>query len=43
MSPEFISPVTDPVLDAVREWQNRPLDQISPWCFSARRVSASRA
>jgi transposase-like protein len=27
-SPDQISPVTDAVLEQVREWQNRPLDPI---------------
>lgn len=29
-SPVFISTVTDSVIDAVKEWQNRPLDGIYP-------------
>lgn len=30
VSPDFISTVTDAVIDAVKEWQNRPLDEIYP-------------
>jgi putative transposase len=30
VSPDFISTVTDSVMDAVKEWQNRPLDEIYP-------------
>ena len=30
VSPDFISTVTDSVMDAVNEWQNRPLDEIYP-------------
>ena len=30
VSPDFISTVTDSVMDAVREWQNRPLDEMYP-------------
>jgi putative transposase len=30
VSPDFISTVTDSVIDAVKEWQNRPLDEIYP-------------
>lgn len=30
VSPEFISAVTDAVMDEVREWQNRPLARIYP-------------
>jgi putative transposase len=30
VSPEFISNVTDSVMEAVKEWQNRPLDEIYP-------------
>ena len=34
VSPDLISAVTDAVLDEVAEWQNRPLDTATPWCFS---------
>jgi len=30
VSPEFISSVTDSVMDEVREWQNRPLSRVYP-------------
>ena len=30
VSPDFISTVTDSVIDAVKEWQNRPLDELYP-------------
>lgn len=30
VSPDFISTVTDSVMEAVKEWQNRPLDDIYP-------------
>jgi putative transposase len=30
VSPDFISTVTDSVMDGVKEWQNRPLDEIYP-------------
>jgi len=30
VSPDFISTVTDSVMDAVKEWQNRSLDEIYP-------------
>ncbi len=30
VSPEFISNVTSSVIDAVKEWQNRPLDSLYP-------------
>jgi putative transposase len=30
VSPEFISSVTDSVMEDVREWQNRPLDAVYP-------------
>ena len=30
VSPDFISTVTDSVMDAVRDWQNRPLDEMYP-------------
>ena len=33
VSPDLISRVTDAVLDEVREWQNRPLDTVSPVVF----------
>src|SRR3984885_5947934 len=33
VSPDLISRVTDAVLDAVREWQNRPLDPVYPVVF----------
>jgi putative transposase len=33
VSPDLISRVTDAVLDEVREWQNRPLDQVYPVVF----------
>ena len=34
VSPDLISAVTDAVLDEVAEWQNRPLDSATDWCFS---------
>jgi putative transposase len=33
VSPDFISRVTDQVLDEVREWQARPLDEVYPIVF----------
>src|SRR5829696_8820302 len=33
VTPDLISPVTDAVLDEVREWQNRPLDAVYPVVF----------
>jgi len=33
VSPDLISRVTDAVLDEVRQWQNRPLDQVYPIVF----------
>jgi len=30
VSPDFISTVTDSVMEAVKEWQNRPLDAVYP-------------
>ena len=33
VSPNLISRVTDAVVDAVREWQNRPLDAVYPVVF----------
>jgi transposase-like protein len=33
VSPDFISKVTDAVLDEVREWQSRPLDPVYPVVF----------
>jgi transposase-like protein len=33
VSPDLISRVTDAVLDEVRDWQNRPLDQVYPVIF----------
>ena len=33
VSPELISSVTDAVMDEVKEWQNRPLDDIYPIVF----------
>ena len=33
VSPDLISRVTDAVLDAVREWQDRPLDPVYPVVF----------
>ncbi len=33
VSPDLISPVTDAVLDEVREWQTRPLDPVYPVVF----------
>src|SRR3974377_1241342 len=33
VSPDLISRVTDAVLEEVREWQNRPLDPVSPVIF----------
>ncbi len=30
VSPEFISSVTDSVMEDVRQWQNRPLDSVYP-------------
>src|SRR5205085_3021302 len=33
VSPDLISRVTDAVLDEVREWQGRPLDQVYPVVF----------
>jgi len=33
VSPDFISKVTDAVLDEVKEWQNRPLDLVYPVVF----------
>ena len=39
VSPDLISRVTDEVIDEVREWQNRPLDQVYPIViFDALRV-----
>ena len=39
VSPDLISLVTDEVMDEVREWQNRPLDQVYPIIiFDALRV-----
>ncbi len=32
VSPDLISRVTDAVIDEVREWQNRPLDQVYHAC-----------
>ena len=29
-SPTFISNITEAVMDEVRQWQNRPLDAVSP-------------
>ncbi len=34
VSSDLISPVTDAVLDEVRQWQNRPLDPVYPVVFS---------
>jgi putative transposase len=33
VSPDLISRVTDAVLEAVRDWQNRPLDPVYPVVF----------
>ena len=33
VSPDLISRVTDAVVGEVREWQNRPLDQVYPLLF----------
>ena len=33
VSPDLISRVTDPVLEEVRDWQNRPLDAVYPVVF----------
>lgn len=33
VSPDFISTVTDSVMDAVKEWQDRPLDAVYPIVF----------
>ena len=33
VSPELISAVTDDILDEVAEWQNRPLESLSPLVF----------
>lgn len=33
VSPDFISDVTDSVIDEVREWRNRPLDAVYPIVF----------
>src|SRR3974390_147776 len=33
VSPDLISPVTDAVLEEVRDWQNRPLDTVYPVVF----------
>jgi transposase-like protein len=33
VSPDFISKVTDAVLDEVKDWQNRPLDPVYPVVF----------
>ena len=33
VSPDFISTVTDSVMDAVSEWQNRPLERLYPVVF----------
>jgi putative transposase len=33
VSPDFISKITDAVLDEVREWQSRPLDPVYPVVF----------
>ena len=30
VSPDFISSVTDSVMESVRDWQNRPLDEVYP-------------
>ena len=30
VSPTFISNITEAVMDEVRQWQNRPLDQVYP-------------
>jgi putative transposase len=30
VSPTFISNITQAVMDEVRHWQNRPLDQVYP-------------
>jgi putative transposase len=30
VSPTFISNITEAVMDEVRHWQNRPLDQLYP-------------
>ena len=39
VSPDLISRVTDEVMDEVREWRNRPLDQVYPIIiFDALRV-----
>ena len=40
VSPDLISRVTDEVMDEVREWQNRPLDEVYPIIiFDALRVN----
>lgn len=33
MSPDFISQVTDSVMEEVREWQSRPLEAMYPVVF----------
>ena len=33
VSPDLISRVTEAVLEAVRDWQNRPLDPVYPVIF----------
>ena len=33
ISPSMISKITDKVLDSVKDWQSRPLDEIYPIIF----------
>ena len=33
ISPDYVSPVTDRVLEDVREWQNHPLESVYPVAF----------
>jgi putative transposase len=44
VSPDLISRVTDEVMDEVREWQPRPLDEVYPIIiFDARPQGGSRS
>lgn len=44
VSPEYVSTVTDSVLDDIQEWQSRPLESMSPVVFfDALRVKIRRA
>ena len=44
VSPDLISQVTDAVIEEAREWQNRPLESLSPLVvFDALRVKIRAA